>query len=100
LGRVLSAAEEDEQEGPGEHPGLTRREREAFRLVGLGNGDDEIACKMGVSYGVAKNRVSSLRRKLGVKRTNVLQILAIRAGLVRYDELVNPRVDLKGLEGT
>jgi DNA-binding NarL/FixJ family response regulator len=91
--------EKDEQEGPGEHPDLTRREREAFRLVGLGNGDDEIARKMGVTYGVAKNHVSSLRRKLGVKRTDMLQILAIKAGLVRFDELVNPGIDLKGLEG-
>jgi hypothetical protein len=55
---------------------------------------------MGVTYGVAKNYLSSLRRKLGVNRTGVLPILAIKAGLVRFDELVNPRVDLKGLEGT
>jgi DNA-binding CsgD family transcriptional regulator len=96
----VSEAEEGEQEGPGEHPDLTRREREALRLVGLGNGDDEIARKMGVTYGVAKNYLSSLRRKLGVNRTGVLPILAIKAGLVRFDELVNPRVDLKGLEGT
>jgi DNA-binding NarL/FixJ family response regulator len=91
--------EEDEQEGPGEHPGLTRREREAFRLVGLGNGDDEIARKMGVTYGVAKNYLSSLRRKLGVNRTGVLPILAIKTGLVQFDELVNPGIDLKSLEG-
>jgi DNA-binding NarL/FixJ family response regulator len=96
----VSEAEKDEQEGPGEHPDLTRREREAFRLVGLGNGDDEIACKMGVTYGVAKNYLTSLRRKLGVKRTNILQILAIKAGLVRFNELVNPALDLKWLDKT
>jgi DNA-binding CsgD family transcriptional regulator len=95
----VSKAEEGEQEGPGEHPDLTRREREAFRLVGLGDGDQEIARKMGVTYGVAKNYLSAIRRKLGVKRTDGLQILAIKAGLVRYDELVNPGLDLKGLEG-
>jgi DNA-binding NarL/FixJ family response regulator len=93
----VSEAEKDEQEGPGEHPGLTRREQEAFRLVGLGDGDYEIACKMGVSYGMAKNYLSALRRKLGVKRTNALPVLAIRAGLVRYDELVNPGIDSRVL---
>jgi DNA-binding CsgD family transcriptional regulator len=87
--------EKDEQEGPGEHPGLTRREREAFRLVGLGNGDHEIASKMGVTYGVAKNYLTTLRRKLGVKRTGILPVLAIKAGLVRYDELVNPGIGLE-----
>jgi DNA-binding NarL/FixJ family response regulator len=96
----VSEAEENEQEGPGEHPDLTRREREAFRLVGLGNGDDEIACKMSVTYGVVKNYLSSLRRKLGVKRTNILQILAVKAGLVRFNELVNPALDLKWLDKT
>ncbi|MDR0641117.1 MAG: LuxR C-terminal-related transcriptional regulator [Treponema sp.] len=90
----VSGAEGHDQEGPGEHPGLTRREREAFRLVGLGNGDKEIARKMGVSYGVAKNYLSSIRRKLGIKRTDKLPILALRAGLVRYDELVNPEIGL------
>jgi DNA-binding NarL/FixJ family response regulator len=93
----VSEAEKDEQEGPGEHPGLTRREQEAFRLVGLGDGDYEIACKMGVSYGMAKNYLSALRRKLGAKRTNALTVLAIRAGLVRYDELVNPGIDSRVL---
>jgi DNA-binding NarL/FixJ family response regulator len=91
----VSEEEENEQEGPGEHPGLTRREREAFRLVGLGNGDHEIARKMGITYGVAKNYLSALRRKLGVKRTDRLQILAIRAGLVRHDELGNSEIDLE-----
>jgi DNA-binding NarL/FixJ family response regulator len=43
----VSEAEKDEHEGPGDNPGLTRREREALRLVGMGNGDQEIACKMG-----------------------------------------------------
>jgi DNA-binding NarL/FixJ family response regulator len=77
----VSEAGENEQEGPGEHPGLTRR--------------DEIAHKMGVSYGMAKNYLSALRRKLGVKRTGMLSILAIRAGLVGYDELVNPEIGLE-----
>jgi DNA-binding CsgD family transcriptional regulator len=91
----VSKAEEKEQEGPGEHPGLTQREREAFRLVGLGDGDHEIARKMGVSYGMARNYLSALHRKLGVKRTGAIQTLAIRAGLVRFEEMVNPEIDLE-----
>jgi DNA-binding NarL/FixJ family response regulator len=93
-------SEADEREGPEDNPRLTRREREAFRLVGMGNGDQEIASKMGVTYGVAKNYLVSLRRKLGVNRTGMLQILAIKAGLVRFDELVNPVVGLEGLDRT
>ncbi|MDR2758653.1 MAG: hypothetical protein LBB78_04680 [Spirochaetaceae bacterium] len=64
----------------------------------MGNGDREIALKTGVSYGAAKNKLSALRRKLGVNRTGTLQVLAIKAGLVRFEELVNPEIDLKGLD--
>jgi hypothetical protein len=49
---------------------------------------------------VVKNYLTVLRRKLGVKRTGVLPILAIKAGLVRFDELVNPAVDLRELDRT
>jgi DNA-binding NarL/FixJ family response regulator len=34
----VSGAGQDEYNGPEEPPGLTRREREVFRLVGIGNG--------------------------------------------------------------
>jgi hypothetical protein len=44
--------------------------------------------------------VSALRKKLGVNRTGVLQVLAIKAGLVRFEELVNPEIDLKELGKT
>jgi DNA-binding CsgD family transcriptional regulator len=64
----------------------------------MGNGDREIALKTGISYGAAKNKLSALRRKLGVNRTGALQVLAIKAGLVRFEELVNPEIDLKGLD--
>jgi DNA-binding NarL/FixJ family response regulator len=94
----VNEAGKDKDEAPEENRGLTRKEREVFRLVGMGNGDKEIACKMGVTYGVAKNYLVSLRRKLGVNRTGMLQILAVKAGLVRFDELVNPAVDLRNLD--
>jgi DNA-binding NarL/FixJ family response regulator len=84
-------------EGPEDNPGLTRKEREVLRLVGMGNGDQEIALKRGVSYGRARNILTVLRKKLGVTRTGTLQVLAIKAGLVRFEELVNPGIDLKGL---
>jgi DNA-binding CsgD family transcriptional regulator len=93
---VNEAAEDGE--GPGDNPGLTPKEQEVLRLVGMGNGDREIALKTGVRYGVAKNKLSALRKKLGVNRTGVLQVLAIKAGLVRFEELVNPEIDLKGLD--
>jgi DNA-binding NarL/FixJ family response regulator len=89
---------EKDYEGPEDNPGLTRKEQEVLRLVGMGNGDREIALKTGVSYGVAKNKLSALRKKLGVNRTGTLQVLAIKAGLVRFEELVNTEIDLKGLD--
>jgi DNA-binding CsgD family transcriptional regulator len=92
---VNEAAEDGE--GPEDNPGLTRKEQEVLRLVGMGNGDQEIARKTGISYGSAKNKLSALRRKLGVNRTGALQVLAIKMGLVRFEELVNPEIDLKRL---
>jgi DNA-binding NarL/FixJ family response regulator len=97
--RWVSEAGKERDEAPEENRGLTRREREVFRLMGMGNGDQEIARKMGVSYGTAKNYLTALRGKLGVKRTCMLPILAIKAGLVRFDELVNPEIDSKVLGG-
>jgi DNA-binding NarL/FixJ family response regulator len=88
---------EKDGEGPEDNPGLTRKEREVLRLVGMGNGDQEIALKTGVSCGRARNILSELHKKLGVKRTGVLQVLAIKAGLVRFEELVNPGIDLQGV---
>jgi DNA-binding NarL/FixJ family response regulator len=95
----VNEAEKD-GEGPEDNPGLTRKETEVLRLVGMGNGDREIALKTGVSEGRARNCVSALRRKLGVNRTGALQVLAIKAGLVRFEELVNPEIDLKELGKT
>jgi DNA-binding CsgD family transcriptional regulator len=97
---VSKAEEAKDCEGPGDNPGLTKREREALRLVGMGNGDQEIARKLGVTYGMARNYTGTLRRKLGVNRTGVLQVLAVKAGLVRFDELVNPGIDLGKVDKT
>jgi DNA-binding CsgD family transcriptional regulator len=47
----------------------------------MGNGDREIVLKTGVSYGAAKNKLSALRRKLGVNRTGALWAPANKAGL-------------------
>jgi DNA-binding NarL/FixJ family response regulator len=95
----VSEAGKDEDEALEENRGLTPKEREVFRLVGMGNGDQEIARKIGVTYGVAKNHLSSIRRKLGVKRTDAIRTLAIRAGLVRFAELINPEIDSKVFGG-
>jgi DNA-binding NarL/FixJ family response regulator len=66
----------------------------------MGNGEREIALKTGVSEGRARNCVSALRKKLGVNQTGVLQVLAIKAGLVRFEELVNPGIDLEVVNRT
>jgi hypothetical protein len=65
----------------------------------MGNGDKKIAIKTGVSEGRARNCLSALRKKLGVSLTGILQVLAVKAGLVWFEELVNPKIDLEWLGG-
>jgi DNA-binding NarL/FixJ family response regulator len=56
---------EEEGEGAEDNPGLTRKETEVLRLVGMGNGDREIALKTGVSYRRARNCVRRYARSWG-----------------------------------
>jgi DNA-binding NarL/FixJ family response regulator len=63
-------------------PGVTDREREVLRLVGLGMSNAEIAAALYITAGTAKTHVARLLAKLGARDRVQLVITAYQAGLV------------------
>jgi DNA-binding NarL/FixJ family response regulator len=62
--------------------GITNREREVLRLVGLGMSNAEIAAALYITTGTAKNHVGQLLAKLGARDRVQLVITAYETGLV------------------
>ena len=62
--------------------GITDREREVLRLVGLGMSNAEIAASLFITAGTAKTHVARLLAKLGARDRVQLVITAYHAGLV------------------
>jgi DNA-binding NarL/FixJ family response regulator len=67
---------------PRELTGITDREREVLRLVGLGMSNTEIAAALYITIGTAKTHVARLLAKLGARDRVQLVITAYQAGLV------------------
>jgi DNA-binding NarL/FixJ family response regulator len=71
---------------PGSRPrelnGITDREREVLRLVGLGMSNAEIAAALYITAGTAKTHVARLLAKLGARDRVHLVITAYETGLV------------------
>ena len=67
---------------PREITGITDREREVLRLVGLGMSNAEIAAALYITAGTAKTHVARLLAKLGARDRVQLVITAYEAGLV------------------
>ena len=67
---------------PRELTGITDREREVLRLVGLGMSNAEIAAALYITMGTAKTHVARLLAKLGARDRVQLVITAYHAGLV------------------
>ncbi len=67
---------------PRELTGITDREREVLRLVGLGMSNAEIAAALYITGGTAKTHVARLLAKLGARDRVQLVITAYQAGLV------------------
>ena len=68
--------------GPRELTGITDREREVLRLVGLGMSNAEIATALYITAGTAKTHVARLLAKLDARDRAQLVIAAYQAGLV------------------
>jgi DNA-binding NarL/FixJ family response regulator len=67
---------------PRELAGITDREREVLRLVGLGLSNAEIAAALYITVGTAKTHVARLLAKLGARDRVQLVITAYQAGLL------------------
>ena len=67
---------------PREVAGITDREREVLRLVGLGMSNAEIAAALHITMGTAKTHVARLLAKLGARDRVQLVIIAYEAALV------------------
>ena len=67
---------------PKEIAGITDREREVLRLVGLGMSNAEISAALYITVGTAKTHVARLLAKLGARDRVQLVITAYEAGLV------------------
>lgn len=72
--------------GAGTNPalvaGLTEREREVLRQIGLGQSNDELAQALCISPATARTYVSRLLGKLGARDRAQLVVLAYQSGLV------------------
>ena len=62
--------------------GITDREREVLRLVGLGMSNAEIAAALYITAGTAKTHVARLLAKLDARDRVQLVITAYEAGLL------------------
>jgi DNA-binding NarL/FixJ family response regulator len=62
--------------------GITDREREVLKLVGLGMSNAEIAAALYITAGTAKTHVARMLAKLGARDRVQLVITAYQAGLV------------------
>jgi len=67
---------------PRQLTGITNREREVLKLVGLGMSNAEIADALYITAGTAKTHVARLLAKLGARDRVQLVITAHQAGLV------------------
>jgi DNA-binding NarL/FixJ family response regulator len=67
---------------PRELTGITDREREVLKLVGLGMSNTEIAAALYITIGTAKTHVARLLAKLGARDRVQLVITAYQAGLL------------------
>jgi DNA-binding NarL/FixJ family response regulator len=82
--RLIAQFARPSRPGPGlrELTGITDREREVLRLVGLGLANAEIAAALYITVGTAKTHVARLLAKLGARDRVQLVITAYQAGLV------------------
>jgi DNA-binding NarL/FixJ family response regulator len=71
---------------PGNHLGLTSREREVIQLVAEGKSTKEVAVTLGLSVKTADTHRSNLMRKLGVHSVSELVLYAIRNNIIHVVE--------------
>jgi NarL family two-component system response regulator LiaR len=73
------------QQGAGTE-GLTERETEVLRLIGLGLGNQEIADKLVVSLPTVRTHVNHILAKLALETRAQAMLYALRNGIASLDE--------------
>jgi DNA-binding NarL/FixJ family response regulator len=83
-GRVMAvlAGHLDRRTRPELLDGLTERERDVLRRVGLGESNEEVGASLHLSPATARTYVSRLLAKLGARDRTHLVVLAYESGLV------------------
>lgn len=65
---------------------LSPREREILPLVAEGKDNREIGKVLFISEKTAKNYVTSIRKKLGLKNRTQIALFALKEGIIKLDE--------------
>jgi len=66
---------------------LSPREREILPLVAEGKDNREIGQTLFISEKTAKNYVTSIRKKLGLKNRTQIALFAIKEGIIEIDKI-------------
>lgn len=82
LGRVIAGFLDGAPRAPAPPEGLTARETDVLRQIGLGLSNAEIEQRLVISRGTVKTHISRLLTKLGARDRAQLVIAAYDAGLV------------------
>jgi DNA-binding NarL/FixJ family response regulator len=69
-----------------EHRVLSEREVEVAELVGAGATNREIARRLYITEGTAKNHISKILRKLGLRDRTQLALYAVERGWMKQSE--------------
>jgi DNA-binding NarL/FixJ family response regulator len=77
---------------------LNKREIMVLRLSAMGNSIEDIALKLEIGAGTARNYISSIHRKFSVHSHAEMTGLALRMGIVQPGELVVEEINIKALE--
>ncbi|HHU51632.1 MAG TPA: response regulator transcription factor [Firmicutes bacterium] len=66
---------------------LSPREREILPLVAEGKDNREIGKTLFISEKTAKNYVTSIRKKLGLKNRTQIALFALKEGIIEIDKI-------------
>lgn len=68
---------------------LSPREREILPLVAQGKDNREIGSILFISEKTAKNYVTSIRKKLGLKNRTQIALFALKEGIISLEETID-----------
>jgi DNA-binding NarL/FixJ family response regulator len=81
-----------------EYTYLQKCEIPVMRLAALGNGIEDIALKLGIGRGTARNHISNIHKKFNIHTITDVVSIALRVGIIHPDELITKEIDIHILE--